>query len=87
MHNAPVAWASSTDAIPMSRFSHTMLSVAASRVKSVNTGSYGSIHRSRGLLGLGELLPTDVKVRDDSPLALSTVDPSSYDVLARTPLW
>ena len=42
----PLAWfmASSTAAIPSSRLSRSMLSVASSRVKSVDVGSYGFIH-------------------------------------------
>ena len=54
----------STDVIPTSRLSRSMLSTAASRVKSVNTGSYGFVHRSRGSPRLGKSLPTDVRARD-----------------------
>ena len=80
--NTPVVWsrASSRDAIPMSRLSRSMLSTASSRVKSIDVGSWGSVHWSRGSPHAGEPLPTDVRVRDDSPLAPSATDPSCHDV-------
>ena len=68
---APLAWfkASSMAAIPSSRLSRSMLSAASSRVKSVDVGSYGFIHQSRGLSRVGEPLPADIRARDDSQLA------------------
>lgn len=78
MCSVPVAFsrASSTAATPKSRLSCSMLSTAASRVKDADAGSYGSVHQSRGAPCMGEPLPVDVRVRDDSPLASSIVDPS-----------
>ena len=59
--NITVAWfrALSTDAIPTSRLSRSKLSVASSRMKSVDAESYGFVQRSRGMPHAGELLPTD----------------------------
>ena len=85
--NVPVAWsrASSMDAIPTSRLSRSMLSTTSSRVKSVDAGSYGFIQWSRCSPHESKPLPTDVRVRDDSPLALSVVSPSRCDVPGGTP--
>jgi len=46
----PLAWstASSMVEIPMSRLSRSMLSAKSSRLKSVDVGSRGLVHRSRG---------------------------------------
>lgn len=84
---APPAWskASSMDAIPTSRLSHSMLSVASSRVKSVDVGSYGFVHQSRGTPCASESLPTDVKGRDDSPLVLSATTVMSRDPSVASP--
>ena len=79
MGNALVAWFKdmSMDVIPTSRLSRSMLSVASSRVKSVDTGSFGFIHRSRGSPHASEPLPTDIRARDKSPLAPSAANPLS----------
>ena len=85
--NAPGAWfrASCMDTIPTSRLSCSMLSAASSRVKSIDAGSCGFVHRSRGSPHASEPLPTDVRARDDSPLAPSTTNPFCHDVPTRTP--
>ena len=83
---APRAWsrASSTDVIPMSRLSRSMLSAASSRVKSVDVGSSGLAHQSRGSPHTGESLPTDVRARDSSPPAPIAANPSHRDVPSGT---
>ena len=73
-----------TDVNPTSRLSYSMLSVASSRVKSIDVGSYGLAHRSRGSPHVGESLPTDVRARDGSPLAPIATDPFCRDVPAGT---
>ena len=85
--NALAVWsrASSKDAIPTSRLSRSMLSASSSRVISVDVGSYRFNHWSKGSPHVDELLPTDVRLRDDSTLAPSATDPSRRDVPARMP--
>ena len=61
-----------------------MLSMASLRVKSINIGSSGLAHQSRGLPHAGESLSTDVRARDGSPPASIAADPSRRDVPART---
>ena len=77
--------ANSTDAIPSSRLSRSMLSVASSREKSVDVGSCGFVHQSRGLPYRGEWLPPEVRIRDDSPLVLSATTTTSEDPSAVLP--
>ena len=79
LRKAPLAWskASSMDTIPTSRLSRSMLMVASLTVKSVDVGSYGFVHWSRGSPRAGESLPTDVSTRDDSPPVPSTTDLSA----------
>lgn len=72
-------------AIPSSRLSCSMLSVASSRAKSVDVGSCGFIHRSRGSPCVGEWLPLDVMARDDSPLVHSTTAATFGDPSAMSP--
>ena len=57
-----------------------MLSTAASRAKSIDVGSFGLAHQSSGLARVGELLPTDIRARDGSPLAPIAADPPRRDV-------
>ena len=80
-HMVPLALskANSTDAIPSSRLSRSMLSAASSRVKSVDVGSCGFAHRSRGSSRVGEWLPPEVRARDDSPSVLSATAATSGD--------
>ena len=86
---APQVWskASNTDAIPTSRLSRSMLSTAMSRVKSVDAGSYGFVHQSRGSPRVGESLPTNIRTRDNSSLVPSAVDPLDVMSPPRDPVW
>ena len=85
---APLAWskASTTNVIPTLRLSYSMLSMAMARVKSIDTGSYGFVHLSKGSPHAGESLPTDIRARDDFPPVPSATDPSRRDVPPRDPL-
>ena len=87
LRKAPQAWsrALSTDVTPTSRLSHSMLSMASSRVKSVDVGSSRLTHWSRGSPRVSDPLPTDVRVRDDSPPAPSAANPSRCDVPIKMP--
>ena len=87
LRKAPLAWskASSMDVIPTLRLSHSMPSASSSRVKSVDAKSCRFVHQSRGLLHVGESLPTDVRAKDDSSPVLSAANPSRRDVPVEGP--
>ena len=74
------------DVIPTSRLSRSMLSAASSRVKSVDAGSYGFVHRTRGSPRAGVSLPTNISARDDSLLVPSTTDLSATTTTLGDPL-
>ena len=58
--------------IPSLRLSRSMLSVASSSEKSVDVGSCGSIHWSRGSPRVGKWLPPDTRAKGEFLLVLST---------------
>ena len=87
----PLAWfrASSMAKIPLLRLSRSMFLVASSSEKSINVGSYESIHWSSGSPHAGEWLRPDVRAKGDSLWVLSTTatmpgDPSAMSLSIRT---
>ena len=83
----PLSWfrTSIIAEIPSLRLSRSVLSVASSSKKSVDDGSYGSIHCTRGLPRMGERLPLDIRAKGDPPLVLSTTAMMPGDSPAMSP--